>query len=74
MVQDFLYPNPAQDFIRFNTDKFVLYEIYSMSGNLLLKGRTEQIVDISFLKAGIYYVKAINNLSGFSRNFKFIKQ
>lgn len=72
--QDFLYPNPSQDYIRFNTNKLVLYEIYSMSGNLLLKGSAEQMVDISVLNSGIYYMKIMNNLSGYSRNYKFIKQ
>ncbi len=64
-----IYPQPASDFIelRIDTNSYSRIMIYSASGNLLHSSSPKNIIDISFLTPGIYYLKAGH------RNFKFIK-
>ncbi len=50
-----MYPNPAADIIYFDTDEFIIAEIYDISGKLLIISKDKQ-VDISSLSSGFYPV------------------
>lgn len=57
-----LYPNPSTDFIKIkakNTEKLIV-KIFSMSGQLLLKGNylSDESIDVSSLKSGVYLIQA----------------
>lgn len=53
-----LYPNPATDFIKINSDKEVLVKIYSITGALVKQAKTvDKTVNISELKTGNYIVQ-----------------
>jgi len=58
------YPNPAQDFIKLQSDsELEQLSIYSMTGQLLKEHNnlnTFNQIDISYLKNGIYLIKTIN--------------
>ena len=67
-----LYPNPSNDYIRiksFDGEKLQT-SIYSMDGKLLHQGNytSDQTIDISNLKSGVYLIKANNE------TFKLIKK
>ncbi|RZJ69069.1 T9SS type A sorting domain-containing protein [Flavobacterium sp.] len=56
-----LYPNPASDAIKIKADNFDTLEtkIYSLSGQLVLKGNFQsgQDIDVSALTSGLYLVQ-----------------
>lgn len=60
-----LYPNPSTDFIKISSDvkEKINVKIYSLSGNLVLKGtfQPDEEINISSLHAGFYLVKADQN-------------
>lgn len=52
-----LYPNPASDFIKINTDKDVEIKIYSISGSLVKQGKTvNKTLNVSDLPNGNYII------------------
>lgn len=67
-----LYPNPATNFIRIqsNSGELIDVKIYSMQGQLLLSGKyfSSENIDVSSLEKGIYVVKADKS------NLKMIKK
>lgn len=52
------YPNPADQFIRFNTPHEITdIELFDIQGRLILKQKpTENLLDISSLNAGVYFL------------------
>ena len=64
-----IFPNPAKDYLNFNAEQ--QFEIMDIQGRVLLKNKqATQSVDVSFLKAGIYFIR----FEGSNRMMKFIKQ
>jgi len=64
-----IFPNPAKDYLNFNTEQ--QFEIMDIQGRILLKSEeATQTVNVSHLKAGIYFIK----FEGYNRAVKFIKQ
>lgn len=59
-----IYPNPAQNFIQWQSDsELAQLSIYSMTGQLLEEYRnlnTINQIDISYLNNGIYLIKTLN--------------
>lgn len=53
------FPNPASQFIRFNTKNSFQAEFYDVTGNLLLskKAIPDEQIDVSLLTNGIYFIK-----------------
>ncbi len=57
-----VYPNPANELLTINGLKDIIsYEIFDITGALILKGSTNRNIDISGLQQGIYLLKASNN-------------
>ena len=53
-----LYPNPAADFIKINTDKEVFVKIFSITGAIVKQAKTvDKTINISELKNGNYIVQ-----------------
>ncbi|HRP01267.1 MAG TPA: S8/S53 family peptidase [Candidatus Kapabacteria bacterium] len=66
-----IYPNPAKDFISFNSSEEVDFSIYSILGMEQLKGTTlngRNVIDISKLQAGVYFIKIGNNINKIIKN------
>ncbi len=55
-----VYPNPAKDILRFNSEENLSVEVYNYNGSLLLAKRVETngSLNISELKAGTYIIRA----------------
>lgn len=59
-----IYPNPTDNIVYFNTDRFLgmEYEVYSLLGYMVLKGRnSDNSIDISNLNNGTYCIKINDN-------------
>ncbi|MCV9385257.1 T9SS type A sorting domain-containing protein [Reichenbachiella ulvae] len=54
-----MYPNPASDFISFDGKPVSKVEIYSASGQLMIKSRNVTNINIQSLNRGHYLVKAV---------------
>ncbi|NNK55261.1 MAG: T9SS type A sorting domain-containing protein [Flavobacteriaceae bacterium] len=53
-----LYPNPANDLIYITgNDDSLDFEIYSMQGSMVAKGKADEEINVSHLPSGIYIVK-----------------
>lgn len=66
-----LYPNPAKDFIKINTDKDVNVKIYSVNGVLVKQGKTvNKTLNVSDLSNGNYIIQIDNNSN--KQNLKLI--
>jgi len=70
-----IFPNPVQDYVNIESDKnFITYEIIDESGKLVLnKDFTTSKIDISNLKAGLYFIK-LKSLNNETNIVKFIKK
>ncbi|WP_294326207.1 T9SS type A sorting domain-containing protein [uncultured Chryseobacterium sp.] len=72
-----VYPNPAQDFIRFkgNTDQYSKANIYSLDGKLI---KTTDLnsgnIQISDLPPASYFIEVSGKNSETKKNIKFIKK
>jgi len=67
-----IYPNPASNFIHFNAlNTIEEYTIYAANGAILLSGNTEDKINISTFKNGMYF---INILGDKPKLIKIIKQ
>lgn len=66
-----LYPNPASNvlFIKGTSNQELSYEIYDVTGKLVLRGTTNQnAIEVSNLNSGLYFM----NFEG--RSHRFIKK
>jgi hypothetical protein len=70
-----IFPNPVQDYVNIESDKnFVAYEIIDESGKMVVsKDFNSSKIDISNLKAGVYFIK-LKSLSNETNVVKFIKK
>jgi len=70
-----IFPNPVQDFVNIESNKnFIAYEIIDESGKLILnKDFKSSKIDISNLKAGLYFIK-LKSLDNETNIVKFIKK
>lgn len=70
-----IFPNPVQDYVNIESDKnFVVYEIIDESGKMVVsKDFNSSKIDISNLKAGVYFIK-LKSLSNETNVVKFIKK
>lgn len=70
-----LYPNPVQNSLNIDFDKNNLFkiEIYNELGNKVIVSQKE-IVDVSYLSPGIYFIKAFDNNKKVLQVQKFIKK
>lgn len=56
------FPNPAKNQIQFQSDETIEYiYIYNIKGYLISKIKTNNLIDISTLKPGVYIMKVNNN-------------
>lgn len=72
-----IYPNPATDYIILNNTNSGWYEIYDITGKLVLKGELEvslsqQKIDVTRLMNGLFTLKIFNN--EYSSTHKFVKR
>ncbi len=73
--QTFVYPNPANNKISISNEcKFESFRIYNINGECILEGNypTKGIIDISFIKEGIYFLSLFND-NTVVNGIKFIK-
>lgn len=64
-----LYPNPAADFIRLQTElPLDTVQIFDLSGKLVGEAAT-QTIDVSKLPTGLYLLKATSNYHTFTKQF-----
>ena len=72
-----VYPNPATDYIQVEALGSFTAEIFSMDGRLLLSeddGNKGQQIDVSSLKAGLYFIRISSEKEAFSTAvLKFVK-
>jgi plastocyanin len=67
-----IYPNPASNYIHFNTlNTIERYIIHDANGAILLSGNTEDKINISTLKNGMYFIKILGDKP---KLIKIIKQ
>ena len=70
-----IYPSPAGNYIHVQGEFHGAYEIRNSLGQLLLSGdKTSGQIDVSNLKAGIYYVVIIDESLGSKAFTDFVKQ
>ncbi|MCT8340617.1 T9SS type A sorting domain-containing protein [Flavobacteriaceae bacterium TK19130] len=71
----FIYPNPADTFITFNTDKIVKATIYNALGEIVQAPVIFEngIIDISRLSSG-WYIVEVKDSSGQKKYLKFLKR
>lgn len=54
------YPNPAKDYIRIDTDRFNvesdIISIFDITGRALSRKTLSEVIDISYLKTGVYII------------------
>nr|MBP7974248.1 T9SS type A sorting domain-containing protein [Kaistella sp.] len=68
-----IYPNPVGDILNIvSGNKVDGAEIYSADGKMLMKQKSENAVNVSALKPGVYLLKTTSN--GNSQSVKFIKK
>jgi len=52
-----LYPNPANDYIRFDTDTKVQFALFNAFGQELMSGQSDGYLSVSHLPKGLYYIR-----------------
>jgi hypothetical protein len=57
-------PNPANDIIEITGADFVKFEIYTMTGSMIISSNYKERIDISYLNPGLYIIM-INSREGF---------
>lgn len=59
LTGDFIFPNPADKFLRIRTEEFhIPYTIYSPLGDIIVSGKAkEDIIHIPSLPSGVYYIE-----------------
>lgn len=62
-----IYPNPVVKILNFETEESALFQIISISGAVVLEGKSIGKIDVSNLKSGFYCLKMLN------RHFLFNK-
>lgn len=69
-----IYPNPVNDFLKVEVDQNILknlrFQVFDLSGRLLLEDKGKKELDVSSLTNGVYILKVLGDSQ---RSFKFIK-
>lgn len=52
-----VFPNPFVDIISINVNKAKNVSIFAVSGNLVFRGQTDGVLDLSLLNSGVYFVE-----------------
>ncbi len=67
------YPNPVNDMLFIEADKFSLYKIFALTGDEVLTGNLDNgIIDVSHLPGGVYVVR-VETETGELAEKKFVK-
>ena len=64
-----VYPNPTEGVLCFSQDEFA-YEVYDLSGKLLLKGVVDSKLDVSELSSGVYLIHLLGENDEFQIRFE----
>lgn len=67
-----IYPNPAEDYIKIDSEKNLTVEVMNLEGKSLFDSNSKEDVDISGLSSGTYLLR-LTNKDGDSKTIKFIK-
>ncbi|GEM_PF-4182962 len=72
---NYIYPIPTNSFINFSADNVGLeYQIITVTGRIIENGIIEnEMIDVSLLKNGMYFIKFINRANNIKHCAKFIK-
>lgn len=68
-----IYPNPTTSELKITTDKNLLFELFSISGQRILKTKNSTI-EMSYLPNAIYLLKVTDEDSNFSKSYKIVKE
>jgi hypothetical protein len=68
-----IYPNPATDVIYIESDIALQSTVFDLSGRTLLTTKRSKTIDVSMLKAGIYFIKLVNDNSDIVAIKKVVK-
>jgi len=66
-----IYPNPAQDWVRLETEEVIATRVYTVTGTLILETMDKEI-DCSEWRSGVYYF-LIKTVDGAERIMRLIK-
>ena len=59
-----LYPNPVKDKLFIDGHQFTFYQLYSLTGQLVLKGVVENnTINLSQITSGLYFISLTDNKS-----------
>ncbi|MEP4789684.1 MAG: T9SS type A sorting domain-containing protein [Gilvibacter sp.] len=68
-----VYPNPAADILRINSTKiFKHFAIYNLLGQKVLSHEFSEVIDVSVLAAGSYYLE-LSTSDGYRSRERFVK-
>jgi len=68
-----VYPNPANNILSIVSDKdIVSYEIFSITGQKIKRGKYSEQININELTYGLYFIRV--NMKNISKTLKFIKE
>ena len=65
-----IYPNPTKNFIEVNLGTSFQYQILNIGGQLILRGRSEGVIDLSNISAGNYQLLVQTNSGMISRKIE----
>lgn len=65
-----LYPNPSQNTLYTNTNSS--FKIYDVLGNLCLQGNKSDVINLEFLKSGVYFIE-LSSLD-FTKQIMLVKE
>lgn len=65
-----IFPNPVSSLLQINgINRKFIYEIFDISGRIMMRGQSEKYIDCTELPAGVYFLR-LNN----QKNFRMIRQ
>jgi hypothetical protein len=64
-----IYPNPTSEKLFLNSSEDSNLKIYNSLGQLIFKINSSNIIDVSHLKSGVYFVKIFDGAEIFSKKF-----
>ncbi|MEM0502525.1 MAG: T9SS type A sorting domain-containing protein [Thermoplasmata archaeon] len=73
-INEMIYPNPAYDIINYNTELIEIIRITDVAGREIKLEINKNIIDVSDLNKGIYFVLYRNKKTNEGSIWKFIKE
>lgn len=67
-----IYPNPASTILNIDANTNYNMVMFDVMGNVLLKQKVKNSIDVSALKTGVYFLKFFNSKN--SKTIKFVKK